>query len=84
MLHTEMVQTINLSGSGARLLLKKSQQLKPRMPLMVELGDGEYVGLICEPRWREQVGRNLFVVGVRFPEGQQDLAQLRQNLRRAG
>ena len=83
MLSTEMVRTINLSECGARLLLKKPQQLRPRMSLMVELSDGQYVGLVCEPRWRERVGRNLFVVGVRFPEGQQDLAQLRQSLRQA-
>lgn len=83
LLSTEMVRTINLSECGARLLLKKPQQLKPRMSLMVELDEGVYIALVCEPRWRERVGRNLFVVGVRFPEGQQDLAQLKLNLRQA-
>ena len=82
LLSTEMVQTLNISECGARLLIK-NPELRPRMSLMVELAEGEYVGLICEPRWRERIGRNLYVVGVRFPEDQQDLAQLRQNLRRA-
>ena len=83
LLSTEMVQTINLSESGARLLLKKSQQLHPRMSLMVELGEGQYIGLVCEPKWRQKIGRDLYVVGVHFPDHQQDLAQLRQDLRKA-
>lgn len=83
LLHKDMVQTINLSSTGARLVVK-NPAIKPRMPLMIEIGDNEYVGLMCEPRWRRQIGQHLYVVGVRFPTGQEDLRKLQMSLSQAG
>lgn len=78
LLHHDMVETLNVSADGARLLLKKSIQLRPRMPLMIQTGDNDYAAVICEPKWRRRIGRNLFVIGVSFAAG--ELYQLRQSL----
>ena len=43
-------------------------------------GEDDYAGLLCEPRWVEEVGENLYVVGVSFPSGQEGLSDLKRSL----
>lgn len=80
LLHRSMVKTINLSEDGARLLINSTKPLKEKMPLLIQTGDNDFAGLLCEPRWVEEVGENLYVVGVSFPEGQEDLGLLKRAL----
>lgn len=80
LLHRDMVKTINLSEEGARLLVRSDNPLKERVPLVIQTGEGDYAGLLCEPRWVEKVGENLYVVGVSFPAGQEGLSHLKRTL----
>lgn len=80
LLHRNMVETINLSEEGARLIVKSEVPLNRRVPILIQTGDDEYAGLLCQPRWVKKLGRDLYVVGVSFPKGQDDLAQLKRAL----
>lgn len=78
LLHREMVKIINLSEDGARLLVHNLTSLKPRMPLILEIEEDQYASVMCEPRWNEEIGKNLYVVGVAFTEG--EIFQIRRIL----
>jgi len=80
LLHRDMVKTINISEEGARLLVKSNKPLKEKVPLLIQTGEDDYAGLLCEPRWVEEVGENLYVVGVSFPSGQEGLSDLKRSL----
>jgi hypothetical protein len=80
LLHRDMVEVINISTAGARLIVKSTKPLKDRVPILIQTGDDEYAGLLCEPRWVKKLGVNLYVVGVSFPQGQEDLNQLKRIL----
>ena len=47
---------------------------------LIQTGEDDYAGLLCEPRWVEEVGENLYVVGVSFPSGQEGLSDLKRSL----
>lgn len=82
LLHRDMVKTINLSEEGARLLVKSDKPLKEKVPLLIQTGEDDYAGVVCEPRWVEEVGENLYVVGVSFPAGQDGVSHLKRTLLR--
>jgi PilZ domain-containing protein len=80
LLHRDMVETINISEEGARLIVKSKTPLKSRVPLLIQTGENDYAGLLCEPRWVKKLGKDLYVVGVSFPEGQEDINHLKRTL----
>lgn len=80
LLSRQMVKTINISLTGARLVVRGSQLSTPRMPLLIKNQNEEFTGLICEPQWEQKIGDNLYILGVSFPQGQEDLVLLRQQL----
>lgn len=78
--HRDMVDVINISEEGARLILKSSKPLKRRVPILIQTGENDYAGLLCEPRWVKKLGRDLYVVGVCFLQGQEDINHLKRTL----
>ena len=80
LLHREMVQTVNISSTGARLVVRGSKMSSPRIPILIEAKENSYAGLVCEPQWEEKIGPNLYILGVSFPENQEDLALLEHQL----
>ena len=79
-LNHQAINTINLSPTGARLVVRGSKLSTSRMPLLIDNEGHGLTGLICEPQWEQKIGNNLYILGVSFPEGQEDLALLKQQL----
>lgn len=72
----EAVQVVNLSFTGARLVVQGTQVDGPA-PLEISLDDGRSISLLCEPKWHEQLGESVSVIGVAFPQGQPEVQDLR-------
>lgn len=80
MLHKQMVQVVNLSPTGARIVVNGTNISTEPAPLIIEFGDGQSLALMCEPKWEEKLGETVSVIGVAFPQGQPELRTLRLQL----
>lgn len=68
LLHRDMVETVNISEEGARLIVRSTNPLKKKVPILIQTGDDQYAGLLCEPRWVTQIGKDLYVKTLLNPE----------------
>lgn len=81
-LDQQLVHVVNLSATGARLVVKGGEVGTPPYALKIEISAGEFVELQCEPKWEEKLGDSATVIGVAFPQDQAELQTLKERLER--
>lgn len=80
LLKSQKVQVVNLSATGARLVVQGSQKFEDEsMPLMLEIG-GQELELSCTPKWEEKLSERATVIGVAFPQDQPVVGKLNRLL----
>ena len=79
-LNEQMVRVVNLSPTGARLIVQGGDVGSPPYSLKIDTGDGEIVELQAEPKWEEKLGDSAIVIGLAFPQNQPGIQALKERL----
>ncbi|MGE0494009.1 MAG: PilZ domain-containing protein [Vulcanimicrobiota bacterium] len=70
-------KTLNLSATGARVLVESPVRLRTRQAVHVMTPDGQTFSVVAVPVWQQSFFGCGQVVGLHFPDDQTETASLR-------